>query len=62
MTFFYFNKDFHSRMNFNLNTTSYESTRERLKARKIDEIVTRMKELLVFNRYQLKKTKKLIEN
>ena len=49
-------------MSFDFNTISYESTRERLKARKIDDIVTKMKELLVFNRYQLKKTKKLIEN
>ena len=62
MTFFYFNKDFHPRMSFDLDTTSYESTRERLKARKIDDIVTKMKELLVFNRHELKKTKKLIEN
>ena len=49
-------------MNFDLNITSYESTRERLKTRKINDIVTKMKKLLIFNRHQLKKTKKLIEN
>jgi len=61
MTLFYFNKEFHSRMSFDSDTTDYETTRERLEARKADDIVIRMKELLNFDRQQLKKTKLIIE-
>ncbi len=61
MTSFYFNKEFHSRMSFDSDTTDYETTRERLEARKADDIVIQMKELLSFNRQQLKKTKLIIE-
>ncbi len=61
MTFFYFNKEFYSRMSFDSDTTDYETTRERLEARKADDIVIRMKELLNFDRQQLKKTKLTIE-
>ncbi len=61
MIFFYFNKEFHSRMSFDSDTTDYETTRERLEARKADDIVIQMKELLNFNRQQLKKTKLIIE-
>ena len=61
MTSFYFNKSFHSRVSFNLDTTDYETTHERLEARKADDIVTWMKELLIFNRQQLEKTKQIIE-
>jgi len=39
MISFYFNKDFHFRMSFDSDTTDYEITRERLKARKADDIV-----------------------
>jgi len=39
MISFYFNKDFHSRMSFDSDTTDYEIIRERLKARKADDIV-----------------------
>jgi len=39
MIFFYFNKEFHSRMSFDSDTTDYETTRERLEARKADDIV-----------------------
>ncbi len=49
MISFYFNKDFHSRMSFNSNTTDYKITCERLKARKANDIVIQMKELLSFN-------------
>jgi len=49
MISFYFNKDFHSRMSFDSNMTDYEITYERLKARKADDIVIQMKELLSFN-------------
>ncbi len=61
MTFFYFNKEFHLWMSFNSNMTNYETTHERLKARKADDIVIQMKELLNFNHQQLKKTKLIIE-
>ncbi len=61
MISFYFNKEFHSRMSFNSDTTDYKTTRERLKARKADDIVIRMKELLSFDRQQLKKTKLIIK-
>lgn len=50
MISFYFNKEFHSRMSFDLNTTDYETTRERIKVKKTDDIIIRMKELLNFNR------------
>jgi len=61
MILFYFNKEFHSRMSFDSDTTDYETTRERLEARKADDIVISMKELLNFDRQQLKKTKLIIE-
>jgi len=61
MTSFYFNKEFHSRISFDSDTTDYETTCERLEARKADDIVIQMKELLSFNRQQLKKTKLIIE-
>jgi len=61
MTPFYFNKEFHPRMSFDSDTTDYETTRERLEARKADDIAIRMKELLNFGRQQLEKTKLIIE-
>jgi len=61
MIFFYFNKEFHSRMSFDSDTTDYKTTCERLEARKADDIVIQMKELLNFNRQQLKKMKLIIE-
>jgi len=48
-------------MSFDSDMTDYETTRERLKARKADDIVIQMKELLSFNHQQLKKTKLIIE-
>jgi len=48
-------------MSFDSDTTDYEITRERIEARKADDIVIRMKELLNFDRQQLKKTKLIIE-
>ncbi len=57
MTSFYFNKSFHSRMSFDSDTTDYETTRERLEARKANDIIIWMKELLIFDHQQLKKTK-----
>ncbi len=61
MTSFYFNKNFHSRMSFNSDMIDYETTCERLEARKADDIIIQMKELLNFNHQQLKKTKQIIE-
>jgi len=61
MTFFYFNKEFHSRMSFDSDMIDYKTTHERLEARKADDIVIWMKELLNFNHQQLKKTKLIIE-
>jgi len=61
MILFYFNKEFHSRISFDSNTTDYETTCEQLEARKADDIVIRMKELLNFDHQQLKKTKLIIE-
>ncbi len=61
MTSFYFNKDFHSRMSFNSDMTDYKTTRQRIETRKIDDIVTQMSELLIFNHQQLKKIKQITE-
>jgi len=49
-------------MSFNSNTTDYETTYKRLEARKADDIVIQMKELLSFDHQQLKKTKLIIES
>ena len=49
MNFFYFNKDFYSRMSFDSDTTDYEITCERLEARKVDDIIIQMKKLLIFD-------------
>ena len=48
-------------MSFNSNTTDYETTCERLEARKADDIIIQMKELLSFDHQQLKKMKLIIE-
>ncbi len=61
MIFFYFNKEFHFRMSFDSDTTDYETTRERLEAKKADDIVIWMKKLLSFDHQQLKKTKLIIK-
>ncbi len=61
MTSFYFNKSFYSRMSFDSDTTDYEITHERLEARKADDIIIWMKELLIFDHQQLKKMKQIIE-
>jgi len=48
-------------MSFNSDTTDYETTCEDLEARKVDDIIIQMKELLIFDHQQLKKTKQIIE-
>ena len=59
--FIYFNKSFHSRMSFDSDTTDYETTHERLEAKKADDIIIQMKELLNFDCQQLEKTKQIIK-
>ena len=49
------NKDFHSRMNFNSNTSNYDSTRKRIETKKIDDIINRMQKLLKFDQKHIKK-------
>ena len=44
-------------MSFNLNTSDYDSTRKRIKAEKIDNIVNRMQKLLKFDQKHIKKIK-----
>ncbi len=61
MTSFYFNKEFHPWMSFDSDTTDYKITHERIEARKSDDIIIWIKELLNFNYQQLKKTKLIIE-
>jgi len=48
-------------MSFNSDTTDYETTCEQLEARKANDIVIQMKELLSFDHQQLKKTKLIIK-
>ncbi len=48
-------------MSFDLNMTDYKTTCEHLEARKANDITIQMKELLIFNHQQLKKTKQIIE-
>ncbi len=59
MISFYFNKNFHSWMSFNSDTIDYKMTRQRIEARKIDDIVIWMSELLIFDHQQLKNVRDL---
>ncbi len=61
MISFYFNKDFHSWMSFDSDTTDYKTTHQRIEVRKINDIVIQMSELLIFDHQQLKKIKQIIE-
>ncbi len=61
MTSFYFNKSFHLRINFDSDTTDYETIHERLEARKANHIIIWMKELLIFDHQQLKNMKQIIK-
>ena len=51
------NKDFHLRMNFSSNILNYDSTREQIKIKKIDDIVNQMQKLLKFDQKYIKKIK-----
>ncbi len=61
MISFYFNKEFHSWMSFNSDTTDYKTTCKHLEVRKVNNIVIQIKKLLIFDHQQLKKTKQIIE-
>ncbi len=61
MISFYFNKDFHFWMNFDSDTIDYKMICQRIETRKIDDIVTWMSKLLMFNHQQLKKIKQITE-
>jgi deoxyhypusine synthase len=41
---------------------NYKITCERFEAKKVNDIINKMKELLIFDCQQLKKTKKIIES
>ncbi len=56
-TSFFLNKDFHSRMSFELDTIEYESSRERLQAAKAENISEHMNKILTFARESLAKTR-----
>ena len=58
--FFYMNKDFHSRINFSSNISNYDSIRERIETKKINDIVNRMQKLLKFDQKHMKKIKSTI--
>ncbi len=49
MISFYFNKEFHSWMSFNSDTTDYKITHEWIEVKKANDIVIQMKKLLNFN-------------
>ena len=51
------NKGFHSRINFSSNILDYDSIREQIEAKKIDDIVNRMQKLLKFDQKHMKKIK-----
>ncbi len=55
---FFLNKDFHSRMSFELDVSEYESSRERLQMTKVENISEHMNKTLKFARESLVKTQK----
>ena len=58
LTSFFANKDFHSRMSFELDFTLYASTRERLQAVKIENIAETIKNILKYMISKFKIAKK----
>ena len=55
---FFLNKDFHSRMSFELDIIEYESSRERLQVTKVENISEHMNKILMFAHESLVKTRK----
>ncbi len=62
LTFFFMNKSFHSRMNFDSDIIEYESTRERLQIAQIEDIFNHMNKTLIFAREALIKTQEQMMN
>jgi hypothetical protein len=48
-------------MSFDSDTTDYKMIRKCLEAKKVNDIIIKMKELFIFNHQQLKKMKQIIE-
>jgi hypothetical protein len=61
LTPFYFNRGFHPRMSFDPDTTTYETTRERLLATKAEDITKKMEEILEYGRKNLAQSQLLME-
>ena len=57
ITPFYFNKDFHPRINFDPDYINYKITKKRLQADKADNIATKIQELLKYGHQRLKKNR-----
>ena len=57
---FYMNKNFYSRMSFSSNTSNYDSIRERIKIKKINDIINWMQKLLKFDQKYMKKIKSIM--
>ncbi len=62
LTFFFMNKNFHSRMSFDSDIIEYESTRERLQINWVKNISEQMNKTLIFARKALIKTRKQMIN
>ncbi len=58
LTFFFMNKNFHSRMSFDSDIIEYESTRERLQIIRVENIFDHMNKTLIFAREALIKIRK----
>ncbi len=58
LTFFFMNKNFHSRISFDSDIIEYESTRERLQIIRVENIFDYMNKMLIFAREALIKTRK----
>jgi len=57
MIFFFMNKNFHSRISFNLNIIKYKSIRERLQTARVKNIFDHMNKTLIFAREALIKSR-----
>jgi len=62
LTFFFMNKNFHSRMSFDSDIIKYESIRERLQIDRVKNISEQMNKTLIFAREALIKTRKQMMN
>jgi len=62
LTFFFMNKNFHSRMSFDSDIIEYESIRERLQIAQVKDIFNHMNKTLIFAREALIKTREQMMN